>query len=336
MKNGIFLSLRERISDIRKTTGGIDLRYLFRMAATLLLASALAGAGCVPQKKPVPGAPTREPTISVYHADTGKKEKMKLEKYLAGVVAAEMDPSWPVNALAAQAILARTFTMENIQSGRVKKLRGTDVSTSVEECQAYDPSRINDRVLKAVDITRGMVVTNNGRYIKSWFSACDGGISASAQEGLAYYEAPTPYIRAGVRDGCLAVTVPENRRWRVEVPLSSVRKAVAEVAGRDPGEITSARVVEKGPSGRATKIKFGDVTVSGPDFRLALGNDVMRSTLLNDLYVRGDSLVMEGVGYGHGVGLCQWGARKMAEEGKSPEEIIKFYFKGVEIKKLWP
>ena len=154
----------------------------FIMIAILALAAA---SGCAKKPVPKPAPPGAsagdEPTISLFINKTGEKKNIKLEEYLQGVVAAEMDTNWPVNALAAQAILARTFTMENIESGRVKKLHGTEASTSVEEFQAYDPTRINDNVRQAVERTRGEVITQDGKLIHSWFSACDGGVSATAR-----------------------------------------------------------------------------------------------------------------------------------------------------------
>ncbi len=313
-----------------------------RIVKIILVALVLTGLlwGCAksPQQKPgepVPGAPDKEPTISLYVKEQGTKKNVKLEEYLAGVVAAEMEPDWPETALAAQAILARTFTMENIKAQRVKKLHGTDASTDIEEFQAYDPSRINDRVRQAVTSTRGQVITYDGDYVKGWFSACDGGVSASAQEGLAYTKEPTPYINAGVQDGCLEITSPENKSWRVELPLQQVRAAVKKISGTDPGSINTVDIVEKGPSGRAVKIRIGNVTVSGPNLRLALGSDKVRSMLLTGAQVQGDNLVLEGKGFGHGVGLCQWGAKKMGLEGKTPQEIIKFYYRNVDIQKLW-
>ncbi len=310
-----------------------------RKILLFLLAVALVVCGCTwgPQRKPapVPGAPNQEPIISLYHNDKGTKENIKLEEYLAGVVAAEMDPNWPVNALAAQAIVARTFTMENIKAGRIKKLHGTDASTDADEFQAYDPTRINARVRKAVIMTRGKVITYRGDYVKGWFSACDGGISASAQEGLAYFIEPTPYIKAGARDGCLSITVPENRHWQVAIPLDRVRRAVEKISGSDPGNISSVKILERGPSGRATKLQIGSAAVGGADLRLALGSEQVRSMLLSRAEVQGNNLILEGKGFGHGVGLCQWGARKMANEGKKPEEIIKFYYRNVDIQKLW-
>lgn len=305
--------------------------FLFIVVFSLLVSSCARK----PQEKPVPERFKNEPMISLFINETGEKEQIKMEEYITGVVAAEMEPTWPVNALAAQAILARTFTMENIKAGRVKKLHGTDASTSVEEFQAYDPTRINDNVRQAVQRTRGEVATYQGDYIKAWFSACDGGISASAAEGLAYTKTPTPYVKVGVKDNCLSITTEENKHWQKEVPLAQVREAVKKITGQDPGNITSARVTQKGPSGRAEKIQIGKAVVGGPALRLALGSDQVRSMLLEDVSVQGGNLVVTGRGFGHGVGMCQWGANLMAKQGKSPEDIVKTYFRDVNIQKLW-
>jgi stage II sporulation protein D len=102
---------------------------MFRQPMTrlilLLMVLFLLLPGCRRQQPaPKPAPQIEEPVISLYLNETGQKKDMKIEEYLQGVVAAEMDTKWPVNALAAQAILARTYTMENIQEGRVKQLRG--------------------------------------------------------------------------------------------------------------------------------------------------------------------------------------------------------------------
>lgn len=301
------------------------------LLALFILSSCAGG----PQRSPGPDKYRTEPTISLFDNKTGEKKSIKLEEYLAGVVAAEMDPKWPLNALAAQAILARTFTMENITSGRVKKIHGTDASTSVEEFQAYDPSRINDSVRKAVDMTRGQVALHKGQFIKSWFSACDGGVEASAREGLAYIKTPTPYVNAGAKDNCLSITTPENKAWSAEIPLDRVRAAARDASGNDPGPVNSVAISQKGPSGRAEKIRVNGVETGGPALRLALGSDVVRSMFLDSASVQGGNLVLKGKGFGHGVGMCQWGAHLMAKNGKAPQDIVKFYFRDIQIKGLW-
>lgn len=311
---------------------------MIRMAVLLLMVCLLAG-GCARKQAPAPKPAQEpqgdEPTISLFINKTGEKKNIKMEEYVQGVVAAEMDTKWPVNALAAQAILARTFTLENINAGRAKKLHGTDASTSVEEFQAYEPAKINDNVRKAVEQTRGQIVVYNNNPIRAWFSACDGGISANAEEGLAYTKDPTPYTKSGAQDGCLSITEPKNKSWEARIPVDQVRNAVQKITGKDPGAITSASIEKKGPSGRAEQIKIGNASVGGPSLRLALGSEKVRSMLLSDLRVEGGQLVLTGKGFGHGVGMCQWGARLMAEQGKSPEDIVNFYFNDVAIQKQW-
>lgn len=290
------------------------------------------------QKKPLADEDKKyrnEPTISLYVNETGEVKRLKMEEYLQGVLAAEMDVNWPVNALAAQAILARTFTLKQIKDKGGVPQHKTDASTSVEEFQAYNPTKINDNVRRAVEMTRGEVIKYKGRYINAWFSACDGGTEASAAEGLSYRKEKTPYIKAGAQDGCIEVTVPENINWTASFPVSTVRAAVQKVTGQDPGPVTNVGIARRGPTGRAEVLRIGKLDVGGAALRLALGNDKMRSIFLSGISLQGGNVVMTGKGYGHGVGMCQWGAKKMASEGKKPEEIVNFYFKGVNIDKLW-
>ncbi len=297
-------------------------------------------AGCSSQLRS-PGKTTpekktgEEPTISLYVAETQEKKQIKIEEYIKGVVAAEMEPTWPIEALAAQAILARTFTLERMESTQGVPGRGTDASTNVEEFQAYDAKRINDNVIKAVEKTRGEVAKYNGRYIKAWFFADGGGqTAASAEEGLAYIKEPSPYVHS-VKDPGSDITTQENKAWQAEFPLSTVRQSVRKAVGNDPGSISQVKITKKGPSGRAMTVQIGSVSVSGPALRLALGSEKMRSTLLTDIRISGGKLIMSGKGFGHGVGMSQWGAKALAEKQKSPEDIIKYFFKDIEIVKAW-
>ena len=108
----------------------------------------------------------QEPEITLYDHQTGQKKKVKFEEYIAGVVAAEMEPTWPGEALAAQSVLARTFTLHKIKYDKGVPQHGADASTSTEEFQAYAPSRITSQVREAVKRTRGEVIKYNGRYIR--------------------------------------------------------------------------------------------------------------------------------------------------------------------------
>lgn len=308
----------------------------FGLALTLVLLMFLAS-GCQ-QASRRPDASDKklekEPVISLYINETGETKQIGIEEYLEGVVAAEMDPNWPDEALAAQAILARTFTMKKIEEGGVKA-RGTDASTDVEEFQAYNPQRINDKVRQAVQRTRGEVVTYQGEYINAWFHADSGGkTAASAVEGLEFRREPAPYIKS-VEDPGHDITTPENKSWTATFTKEQVQQAVREAAGNDPGPVNSIEVVKRGPSGRVTSIKVNDITLSGPALRLALGSEVMRSTLVDDIRLEQGQIVIQGKGYGHGVGMSQWGARALAEQGKKAEEIVQYFFKDVKIETRW-
>lgn len=314
-------------------------KIIFTVIALTIIACLLAGCPS-PSGRPLNrkqgsiSSNGKEPTITLFNKEKGQVEKMKLETYLQGVVAGEMDTSWPSEALAAQAILARTFTMKKIQMGGVKQHK-TDASTDEEEFQAYAAEKINDRVKKAVASTRGMVVTYKGQYINGWFSADAGGrTAASAVEGLDYRKEKAPYIKSVIDPG-YKISPPENKAWKAEFSLSEVRQKLQNWTGSDPGPITDVRILKKGPSGRATKIKVGNSTISGPSLRLALGAQVMRSTMFTRLEVQGGRLIAEGKGFGHGVGMSQWGAKALAEQGKSPSEIVQYFFKGTRIQKAW-
>ena len=170
-----------------------------------------------------------------------------------------------VNALAAQAILAWTFAMENIKSGRVKQLHGADVSTSVEESQAYDPE-INDNVRKAVEATRGEVVTYGGNYIHAWLSVT----AASQPPRKKAWPTPRnlPLYQRGSAGRLSVHNRTKNKAWEARIFVAQASSAVGQ-GPRIPARLPQ-RLSKKGPSGRAEQIKLGGVTL-GILLRLALG-----------------------------------------------------------------
>lgn len=271
--------------------------------------------------------PKTEPTISVYMHETGEVKNMPLETYLEGVVAAEMDPTWPLEALRAQAIVARTFTIKKMKEG--VPARGTQASTDPNEFQAYNAAKVNDRVKQAVRDTRGQIVVYRGQPINAWFHASSGGITASAAEGLGYKKEDTPYV-APKSD----VQAEPTQTWYKTFSNDQVSRAAAQV-GVPVGYVTSIGIGRKGPSGRAEALIINGKEVPAPAFRVALGAAEMKSTLLDSVSMSGDSIAMKGRGYGHGVGMSQWGAWLMAQRGKSAEDIVKYYFSNVRVEKQW-
>ena len=276
----------------------------------------------------------QEPQLQVYIAEQGQVSEMAMEEYLMGVVAAEMNPDWDKEALKAQAIIARSFTLQKIAEDGGVPARNANASTDIKEFQAYNADSINDNVREAVEETRGQVAVHGGEFIRGWFHAYAGRRTALAREGLEFRGPNPPYIH--IVDSPAEDTVPdEERNWEASFPLSEVRNATRDITGEDPGEITSVEIAEEGPSGRVTRFNVNDVEVSGPELRLALGSTEMRATFVDDISVEGNELVMSGTGYGHGVGMCQWGARALAEDGQSAEEIVQYYYRNIDIVKLW-
>lgn len=279
----------------------------------------------------------QEPQITVYFNDTGEKRSMGLEEYLQGVVAGEMFPDWPVEAYGAQAIFARSFTLALIAEGGLKEKYGADISTNIEEAQAYNPGAITPEIKQAVENTRGQVLTYEDRYVKGWFHAYSGGITTTAKEGLNYQEAEPPYIKS-VDLGENEYAPEDVRSWEAKYTLAELQGLLAE-KGINVGQIQDLKITKRGSTDRITEIQVvgtdGTDTIHGADFRIAVDSTKMRSTLVTDWEVAEGVLTIRGTGYGHGVGLSQWDAFKMAKEGKSPQEIATAFFKGVEIKKLY-
>lgn len=274
------------------------------------------------------------PVLTLYNAETGQKTTIDIEEYIKGVVAAEMDTSWPEEALKAQAILARTFTLQKISENGGVPERGAHASTDIEEFQAYDTSKINDNVKQAVEATRGQVVAYQGDYIRAWFHAYSGGKTATAEEGLAFDKYPTPYIQV-VDDPGIDSAPAKDKEWSVTLSKSTIREKIEAYSGQQVPDFSEITIVESGPSGRATKLKLGETVISAPLFRLSLGSTEVKSTYFTDMQVQEDKVTMTGTGYGHGVGMSQWGAKAMADSGKKAEEIVTYFFKDLKLYTLW-
>lgn len=287
--------------------------------------------------QPIPGvAPLdmnkykMEPTITVWIADKGSVDRMPLEKYLEGVLAREMEPSWPIEALAAQAITSRTLTINAMEAGTIRRLHHADVSTAKEELQAYAPQLVNDNVREAVRRTRGQVLLYGGSLVNAIYSSCNGQIAATKEESFPKeIPTPTPYFQP-VTDQCFQYAPAKEQSWMVKIPASEVAAAVGYHG--NPRDIT---ILEKGASGRILYIGAGNAKVYGSDFRKAMGYDRLKSTLITEMTYDGQSFVFKGMGWGNGVGLCQWGAYTFAQQGLNAENIVKKYYVGAEVKKLW-
>jgi len=284
--------------------------------------------------KALQAAEGREPNLKVYIVEEDTVREMPFEEYVAGVVGGEIKNDWPEEAIKAQAIIARTFVMQFIDEKGQSKYQNAHVSTDIEEAQAWNMEAVNDRIRKAVNDTRGQVIVYEGKYANTWFHSNAGGMTATAKEGLNYKEANPPYIQNIPSPDDSPEIPADEKNWTAKFPKAKVIMALQKL-GQPLQNFSSVSIGKKGASGRALTIRFDDTEVSAPELRIALGSMEMKSTLLDEVSLEGNQVVFKGRGYGHGVGMSQWGAYQMAKEGKSAEEIIKYYFPDVEIVKMW-
>ena len=272
------------------------------------------------------------PVLRVYDVKTRRVSEMSIEEYLPGVLAGEMRGDWPMEALRAQAILARTFVLK-FCAEKESKYPGADISTDIEEAQAYDASGVNDRIREAVASTRGEMLNAQGEIPYAWFHAHSGGVTARAKEGLDYEKEEPPYTQS-VKGMEGADADPDAANWTASFPAANVMKAANQV-GVSGNQLKSIEVGQRGDSGRVTTLLINGKSVSAPAFRIALGSTEMKSTLLESLTYESGQVHMAGRGYGHGVGMSQWGAYTLAQQGEDAEAIVMHYFNGVTVEKLW-
>ncbi|TCL73258.1 stage II sporulation protein D [Hydrogenispora ethanolica] len=312
-----------------------------RLLVCFLIGTVLFAAGCPGKEgtliKNIVTRFGKPPVISVYMKDSGKKVKMDIDEYLVGVVAGEMKPGWPLNAYAAQAIIARTFTMEFLSRGGTRALHGTDISTDEKEAQAYNAKNITPTIRKAVQMTKGLVLTYNNRYIKGWYSASSGGVTALAKEGLAYKEAEPPYVQS-VKSPEEKVIPKSELLWQATFTSDEINQALKKLNQGEVGMVRRFEVVKRGHY-RAVGIRIvgdkGTAQVHGADLRINIGPEKMRSIWLTDISTTGGKVTLKGRGFGHGVGLSQWGAHALARENKSPEDIVKHFYPKAHVDKIW-
>ncbi len=324
-------------------------KKLAAMLALVLLALGLVG--CMQSRDPsvnwrlsdskanLPKLPQRleigkdgVPTLSVYDVTDRKTSDMDIESYVMGVVAGEMKNDWPMEALKAQAILARTFVLKFCQD-KQSKYEGADISTDVAEAQAYAPKSVNARVRQAVDETRGMALSWQGEYPNAWFHAHSGGMTELPSVALEYKGGDPAYLKPAASEE--SDRAPENvKAWTAAFTRDQVAKACAD-AGTRVGAVEAVELGDKGESGRAKAILVNGKAVSAPSFRIQIGANKLKSTLIESVAVDGDAVTFKGRGFGHGVGLSQWGAYRMAEEGRTAQQILQRYFPGVGIVELW-
>jgi stage II sporulation protein D len=241
-----------------------------------------------------------------------------VEDYLRGVVASEMPASWPAPALAAQAVIARTYV-----AARINPKAAYD-TCATESCQVYGGVAAEKaQTDAAIRATAGQVVSYGGKAASTYFSSDSGGYTASSAE---VWGSPAPYLIAQADP--FSAGGP-RARWRLEIPLARVQDIAARYGVR-VGTLKSVAVTRQSPSGRPQEITFsgatGSAKVSGADaggFIRSLGAGSSRAVLTGL-----NPLIVEGAGQGHGVGLSQYGALGLARQGYDHLHMLGFYYPG--------
>lgn len=282
--------------------------------------------------------------INVYIADQNRNAEMDLEDYIKGVVAAEMPAEFELEALKAQAVAARTYAVKNMVrfggAGLASHI-GSDISTDTKEGQAWQSSeqlkqkwgtsysQYSSKISRAVDETRGIIATYQGEPIHAVFHSTSGERTASAKEvwGFDY-----PYLASvSCQWDRQSPRYRDEKKYsvaEVEQRLGSDAGVVAAVQG---GGAAPAQVMSLTESGRVDQVRMGTKTFTGQELRDKLA---LRSTNFT-IEAQGDGFVFHTIGYGHGVGLSQYGANGMAKEGMNFRKIITYYYTGVDLKNIY-
>jgi stage II sporulation protein D len=247
-----------------------------------------------------------------------------MERYLAGVVAKEMRPTWPVEALKAQAVAARSYALWQM---RWSAGRAHDV-VSGSSSQRYAGGEADARVAEAVAATRGRALARDGQLTPGYYSSTCGGRTASPADvfdmkGLAYM--------AGVK--CEFCSGSPHLRWELKASAEDVRRALAE-RGHDVDRVTALHVLRRAPDGRAREVRvfMGErsLDLSATAFRSAIGGYRLKSAWFS-IESAAEGFRFAGQGFGHGVGMCQYGARGMAAAGARFTQILAKYYTGVSL-----
>ncbi len=249
-------------------------------------------------------------------------EYTDLEDYLLGVLPYEMSYSWPLEALKAQAVAARTYTLKEIQS---KKKADFDLYSDVRSQMYKGSGKVYDSVRQAVEGTAHQVLTYKNELFHTYYHAnCGGG----TDDAKIWTGAKGPTIKPLSGASCKTDGKSKSYTWNKTVPQASINKFVNKNGLK--GSVKSIKVAAKTASKRAETLKFttnkGSKTLSCARFRLSVGSSLLKSCKITDIDKNAQGFAFSGHGYGHGIGMCQDGAKGMAEDGKNYKQILENYF----------
>lgn len=281
---------------------------------------------------------TKYAKIKLLHKETGKIEEFPIDEYLYGVVSAEMPASYEIEALKAQAIAARTYTIYQIANNGTKHGEA-DLCDDSTCCQAWisKENRLQrweegkreeywKKIETAANSTAGKIITYNNEPINAFFHANSGGKTELASN-VWIGGRDLPYLKSVETAGEDGYTQYSSEVKLTKQELIDKLKTKFADIKINFDEEDSIKILEYTQSGRVKTVKFGNTEIAGTEVRSLLG---LRSTNFS-VKIEGDHITFSVIGYGHGVGMSQTGADSMAKTGKSGEEILKHFYSGVEI-----
>ena len=254
--------------------------------------------------------------------------ELGLEEYLYGVLPKEMSVTWHMDALKAQAVASRTYAVNSLSKWQQY---GFDVKADIGDqvYGGYDAENVVTN--QAVDETRGQLLLYDSKPITSFYHTDSGGITEACSEA---FGAEKPYL-VPVKDD-FSNNSPHSQ-WEVSISLSTISKR-PEIVEKNIGDIEGIVVTKKSPAGRVTEISLigstGQMPLTYSQIRSVLS---LKSNLFDEIpsQDKGADYVFVGSGFGHGVGMSQWGAKSMAENGYNYVAILQHYYKNVEINNIF-
>ena len=279
-------------------------------------------------------------TIKLLHTDTDKVEEIQLDEYLYGVVSAEMPASFEEEALKAQAVVARTYTIYKIVNNDGKHGEA-DICDDSGCCQAWiskedrlekwdeDKREENwNKIVDAVKSTQGKIITYEGKPINAFFHSNSGGATEAPIDvwgGSGY-----PYLQSVATAGEDAYSQYSSEATFSKEEFEEKIKEVHSDFEIDFDEKDCIKVEEYTDGNRVKTVKIGNLELSGVEVRTIFG---LRSANFK-VTINDNEIKFEVTGYGHGVGMSQTGADSLAKEGQSYEDIIHHYYTDVEIEDM--
>lgn len=279
-------------------------------------------------------------TIKLLHAKDNNVEELNMDQYLLGVVSAEMPASFEQEALKAQAIVARTYTVYMIENSKDKHGEA-DICDDSTCCQAWiskedrlarwdEEERENNwkKIEDAVYSTSGKIVTYEGKAIDAFFHSNSGG--KTEEVANVWGGTNMPYLQSVETSGEDAYSQYSSEANFTKTEFVNKIKEKHSDFNIDYNNPDCIKIVEYTQGNRVKTVKIGNLELSGVEVRTLLG---LRSANFS-VEINNDNIKFSVKGYGHGVGMSQTGADSMAKQGSNFEDIIKHYYSGVEISNL--